>query len=228
MIRLFAIICVCLTPELFSAQIAPKDSIEAAREAREVDSIMEVIYLDEVVVGKNPYGAASHREFLILQNRVYKVYPYAKIAAERLTLLDRNMDKLKTRKEKRKYFKLVENYIENEFEDKLKKLSRKQGQILVKLVYRQTGKTTFELIKDYKSGWKAFWANNTGKVFDIDIKRGYNPEVVNEDYLIETILQRAFATGRLQPQEPAFDIDLERLDREWEQRAKDEAAAKKQ
>lgn len=226
--RLFAIACFCLIPHLGSAQIIQKDSLEAVREAREVDSLMEVIYLDEVVVGKKPYGAESHREFLILQNRVYKVYPYAKIAAERLTLLDRNMEKLKTRKEKRKYFKIVENYIENEFEDKLKKLSRKQGQILVKLVYRQTGKTTYELIKDYKSGWKAFWANNTGKVFDIDIKRGYNPQLVNEDYLIETILQRAFATGRLQPQEPAFDIDIDRLDREWEQRAKEQANAKKQ
>ena len=95
-------------------------------------------------------------------------------------------------------------------------------------MYRQTGKTTYELIKDYKSGWKAFWANNTGKVFDIDIKRAYNPQLVNEDYLIETILQRAFATGRLQPQEPAFDIDIDRLDRDWEQRAKEQAAAKEQ
>jgi len=73
------------------------------------------------------------------------------------------MAKLKTQKEKKKYFKLVEKYLNEEFEPKLKKLSRKQGQILVKLIYRQTGKTTFDLIKDYKSGWKAFWSNNTAK-----------------------------------------------------------------
>lgn len=225
MTRFLAIIFCCI-PGYFSAQIALKDSIEAAREAREVDSIIEVIYLDEVVVGKNPYGAASHREFLILQNRVYKVYPYAKIASERLTLLDRNMDKLKTRKEKRKYLKIVEDYIENEFEGQLKKLSRKQGQILVKLIYRQTGKSVYALIKNYKSGWKAFWASNTGKVFDIDIKRGYSPQSVNEDYLIETILQRAFESGRLPEQPAAFDIDMEKLNQIWEQRATEKAATK--
>ena len=75
----------------------------------------------------------------MLQNRVYKVYPIAKIAADRLTVLNKNMDKMKTNREKKKYFKIVEDYMENEFTGQLKKLSRKQGQILVKLIHRQTG-----------------------------------------------------------------------------------------
>ena len=107
----------------------------------------------------------------------------------------------------------------NEFEAQLKKLSRKQGQILVKLVYRQTGQTTFSLIKELKSGWKAFWYNNTGKLFDVNIKTGYDPYQVNEDFLIETILERAFVRGRLVRQAPANPVDIDELSDYWEKKA---------
>ena len=192
----------------------------------DADILLDAIYLDDVVVGKHNLPYANVREYLLLKNRVYKVYPYAKIASERLTLLNRNMSKLKTNKEKKKYFKLVEDYIENEFTDRLKKLSRKQGQILVKLVFRQTGENVYSLIKDYKSGFKAFMYDKTGKLFDIDIKRGYDPETVNEDYLIETILEEAFQSGRLSRQKPAFEINLDDLDDLWVKKA--EAQAKKE
>lgn len=212
---------------LASAQEVKRDTIpEEGEELMENDSIMETILLDDVIITRGKIDYASQKEFLLLQNRVYKVYPFAKTAAERLTLLDRNMAKLKTNREKKKYLKIVEDYIENEFTDRLKKLSRKQGQILVKLVYRQTGRTVHSLIKDYKSGFKAFVYNNTGKLFDIDIKRGYDPEQVNEDYLIETILDRAFETGRL-PKQPAHKpVNLEKLNELWLEKAAELAAKK--
>lgn len=198
------------------AQVQSKDSIIADYDAIENDSLLaELVQLEEVIIYHNKLDAEAAKQFLLLQNRVYVVYPYAKVAADRLTMLNATMDKMQTAKEKRKYFKIVENYIENEFTGKLKKLSRKQGQILVKLVYRQTGITTFDLVKDYKSGWKAFWASNTAKLFDIDLKRGYFPYDVNEDYLIETILQRAFESGRLPAQAPATPIDYNNLDKHW-------------
>jgi len=175
-----------------------------------------IVPLEEVVVYRHKWNAAEKKEFQLLQNRVYKVYPLAKIAADRLTVLNKNMDKMKTNREKKKYFKIVEDYMENEFTGQLKKLSRKQGQILVKLIHRQTGYTTFELIKDYKSGWKAFWSNNTARLFDINLKTKYAPYEVNEDFLIETILDRAFVRGRLVNQKPANPIDIDELYDYWE------------
>src|SRR5690606_10600886 len=174
--------------------------------------------LPEIIIYKDKLDAEAMKNFLILQNRVYKVYPYAKIASERLQTLDRNMSKLKTKKEKKQYFKIVERYIEDEFTDRLKKLSRKQGQILVKLIHRQTGSSTFDLVKEYKSGWKAFWASNTAKVFDINLKATYDPYKVNEDYLIETILVRAFESGRLIPQPAANPVDYNKLHQYWIER----------
>jgi hypothetical protein len=178
-----------------------------------------IVPLEEVVVYRHKWNAAEKKEFQLLQNRVYKVYPLAKIAADRLTVLNKNMDKMKTNREKKKYFKIVEDYMENEFTGQLKKLSRKQGQILVKLIHRQTGYTTFELIKDYKSGWKAFWSNNTAKLFDINLKTKFVPYDVNEDFLIETILDRAFVRGRLAPQTPANPVDIDQLYDFWEKKA---------
>jgi hypothetical protein len=187
------------------------------------DAIIEandtIVPLEEVVVYRHKWNAAEKKEFQLLQNRVYKVYPLAKIAADRLTVLNKNMDKMKTNREKKKYFKIVEDYMENEFTGQLKKLSRKQGQILVKLIHRQTGYTTFELIKDYKSGWKAFWSNNTARLFDINLKTKYAPYEVNEDFLIETILDRAFVRGRLVNQKPANPIDIDELYDYWDKKA---------
>jgi len=188
----------------------------------EIDTTkMDTIYLRELVISKVKFDPEEQKQFLLLQNRVYKVYPFAKTAAERLSLMNKTMGNLKSNKEKKKYFKIVEDFMENEFKEKLKKLSRKQGQILVKLIYRQTGISTYDLIKDYKSGWKAFWSNSTARLFDINLKEKYQPYDNNEDFLIETILSRAFINGRLVEQKAANPIDIDDLTEHWEQLAKE-------
>ena len=179
----------------------------------------EIILLDEVFINGDSLQMRQRKDYLLLQNRVLKVYPFAKTAAERLVVMDRHLSQLRTEKEKKRYIKLVEKYIEDEFEKPLKKLSRKQGQILVKLIHRQTNETTFDLIRHYKNGWKAFWFDKTAKVFDIDLKKTYDPWNVNEDYLIESILERAFERGRLPRQEPATPIDVKELHELWYKKA---------
>lgn len=185
------------------------------------DSILgPTVQLEELVIDKRKLAAdeEARKQYLILQRRVYRVYPYAKIASERLTMLNQGMEKLTSERDKRKYFKIVENYLTNEFEAQLKNLSRKDGQILVKLIHRQTGSTTFQLIKNLKSGWKAFWSNNTAKLFDINLKTEYAPLDVNQDYLIETILNRAFMAGRLVSQPPATALDYSEIMMTWQQK----------
>ena len=198
------------------AQVVPKESNPTEVLPEDNDTLLEEpIELQEVIIHRSKLDPQAQKEYLMLQNRVYKVYPYAKIASDRLAALNQNMGKLKSNREKRKYFKIVEDYIENEFTDKLKKLSRKQGQILVKLIHRQTGISTYELIKDHKSGWKAFWSNTTAKFFEINLKTIYAPYQVNEDFLIETILDRAFTNGRLVKQEPAVTVNIDELTDFW-------------
>jgi hypothetical protein len=179
----------------------------------------DTIQLEEIIVSKEKLDPDTKKRFLILQNRVYSTYPYAKLASERLTLLNKGMSRLSSNKEKKKYFKIVERYLNDEFEAKLKKLSRSQGRILVKLIHRQTGTTTYELVKTLKSGWKAFWSNTAASMFDINLKTEYDPYQSNEDFFIETILVRAFKSGRLQNQSPAFPVDIDNLNDFWEAKA---------
>lgn len=205
---------------IWGQEVKPVTQNDQTREV-EVDTMkMDTILLDEVLISKIKMSEADKKEFLLLQNRVYKVYPYAKLTAEKLIAIKKTMATLKTNKEKKRYMKIVEDYLENEFKERLKKLSRKQGQILVKLIYRQTGISTYDLIKEYKSGWKAFWSNTTAYLFDINLKTTYRPFDNNEDYWIETILYRAFFDGRLVEQKPANPIDIDELNAHWEELAK--------
>jgi hypothetical protein len=202
------------------AQVTPKEE-QMGYILTENDSILnDTIELPEIIISKETLDPEAQKQFLILQRRVYVVYPYAKLAADRLTVLNNGMSRLKSGREKKKYFKIVEDYLNNEFEAKLKKLSRKQGQILVKLIHRQTGNTSYELVKNLKSGFKAFVSNTTANMFDISLKKEYKPYEVNEDYLIETILVRAFESGRLINQQPAQPINYDDLARHWEEMAK--------
>jgi len=150
-----------------------------------------------------------------MRRKTQKVYPYAKLAAERLVALNDSLQYIKRKGKRKKYTKKVQEYIEEEFSEELKKLTRTEGQILVKLIYRQTGITAFDLVKELRSGWRAFWYNTTAKLFKISIKEEFHPDKIEEDYLIEDILQRAFAAGKLERQESVLDYNYADLSNKW-------------
>lgn len=129
-------------------------------------------------------------KYLILRRKTLKVYPYATLAAERLTKLNDRLNNLKKRSKRKRYTRIIERYIQKEFTDELKKLTRTEGQILVKLIHRETGKTTYELLKELRNGFRAFSYNLIAKAFDISLKKEYDPKISREDYFIEDILRK--------------------------------------
>nr|WP_234971619.1 DUF4294 domain-containing protein [Mesonia phycicola] len=182
------------------------------------NQVLEAIDLDEVfLVGpfkfKNRY---ERRRYLILQKKTRHVWPYAVMASTRLTELNNRLNTIESKSKRKKYTKIVQKYIENEFTEELKKLTKTEGQILVKLMYRQTGATTFNIVKDLKSGWRAFWYNTTASLFNISLKEEYHPEEVEEDFLIEHILRRNFQKHRLKEQPPAIKIDFLKAVEKWQ------------
>lgn len=189
----------------------------------EGDSILRSsIALDEVYLfGKLQFADKRERlRYYILRRKTLKVYPYAKMAAERLVELNDSLKYIKKKRHKKRYTKKVQKFIEGEFSEELKKLTRTEGQILVKLIHRQTGTTAFGLVKELRSGWRAFWYQTTAKAFKIDLKKEFHPELKHEDYLIEDILQRAFATDRLKRQESVLDYDYASLTNKWKKVSK--------
>lgn len=206
----------------------PRDSIQKDSTQRDSlksdyflirgDSIpREFIGLEEVLIlGELEFdNDLEERKYLILRRKTRKVYPYAKLAAERLVELSRRLNQLESRGDKRRYTKIIEEYIEDQFSAELKKLTRTEGQILVKLIHRQTGITTYDLIRNLKSGWRAFWYNTTASLFDISLKEEYHPESRKEDFWIEDILQRSFQAGILEEQPTALDFDFLELTNKW-------------
>jgi hypothetical protein len=184
----------------------------------EGDSIpRESINLEEVyVLNKLKFNSKADRmRYLILRRKTIKVYPYAKMAADRLDSLNDRLERLPNKQAKKKYTKLIQKYIEGEFSEKLKKFTRTEGQILIKLIHRQTGETTFDLVKDLRSGWSAFWYNTTASMFDLSLKKGFDPLNVKEDYLIEDVLQRNFMSGVLERQKPKIEYDFYDLTDKW-------------
>jgi hypothetical protein len=205
-------------------------SLILAQEEKEVDSLgyeyiiiegdsipRTSIHLNEVLLlHKLEFDSMEdRRRYLILKLKTQKVYPYAKLAAERLASLNERLATMEKKRDKKKYAKMIQKYIEGEFKEELKKLTRTEGQILIKLIHRQTGRTTFDLIKELRNGWRAFWFNNTASMFNISLKREYDPLNIKEDFLIEDILQRNFQNGRLVRQSSALDLDFLDLSNKW-------------
>ncbi|MEP3836128.1 MAG: DUF4294 domain-containing protein [Algibacter sp.] len=207
-------------PVLLFAQIdeTKRDSISEKYLIISGDSVPRTsIDLDEVMLlHKLKFNSKKDRiRYLILRRKTIKVYPYAKMAAERLDSMNARMMTLTKNRDKKRYTKRVQKYIEGEFSEELKKMTRTEGQILVKLIHRQTGVTAFELVKELRNGWRAFWYNTTASMFDISLKREYDPENEKEDYLIEDILQRNFQNGRLERQKSAIEFDFYDLTNKW-------------
>ncbi len=177
----------------------------------------EAIDLEEVVIlGKlNFKDKLARRKYLILRRKTRKVYPYAKLASDRLSTLNERLKKIDSKRARKKYIKMLQKYMEEEFTAELKKMTRTEGQILIKLIHRQTGLTMFELVKEYRSGWRAFWYNNTAKLFSISLKEKYDPINIEEDYWIEDILQRSFQSNILEEQKTALDFSFYDLRNKW-------------
>ena len=160
----------------------------------EGDSVFKKeIDLKEVVIYK-PVVFADNKErlnYFVLKRKVLKVYPYAKMASERLAKLNDRLNKIKSKRKKKKYTKMLEKFLQEELTAELKKLTRTEGQILVKLIYRETGSTAFSLVRELRNGFRAFTYNTIAKVFKISLKEEYNPLKVREDLFIEDILRNS-------------------------------------
>jgi len=187
---------------LFAQEQKVVDSIPLTEQYIIFEGDTLLIELDEVLLLKKLKFKTSYdrRYYYWFRKKTLKAYPFAKLASERLEVLNERVDNIKSKRKKRIYTKRIQKYLEGEFTDQLKKLTRTEGRILIKLIHRQTGNTAFDLVKDLRSGWKAFWYNSTANLFKLSLKEEYDPINIEEDYLIEDILQRAFVDGTLTQQ----------------------------
>jgi len=175
------------------------------------------IPLDEIyVLNRLKFNSKNERRYYYwYYKKVHKAYPFARIAADTLLVINEELEGIKSKRKRKKKIKEIQEFMEGEFSDQLKKLTKTEGRILIKLVHRQTGETMYELIKEYRSGWKAFWYNSTATMFRLSLKDEYQPDTEGLDFIVEDILQRSFISGSLEIQESKLDFDYFELMSQW-------------
>lgn len=117
---------------------------------------------------------------------VKKVLPFARIAAKKINEIEDSLARIDDEKLKKRYLKEAEDALFAEFEQPLRKLTITQGRILIKLIDRETGDTTFELIKHLKGRFSAFLWQSVARIFGSSLKSEYDPE--KDDRQIEVIV----------------------------------------
>mgnify|MGYP001416966020 FL=1 len=176
------------------------------------------IGLNEVLLlPRRPFKNSEEiRKYLILKRKTIKVYPYSVMASRRLKSLNNRLLVIKTKRERRRYTRMVQKFLEDELTPELSKLTKSEGQILIKLIYRQTGITTYNLVKNLRNGVKAFLYNTTARFFDLNLKTEFNPEIILDDYYIEDIIQRSVRDNLIEYNEPKNKYDLFKLKTLWD------------
>ncbi|MRJ10960.1 DUF4294 domain-containing protein [Ornithobacterium rhinotracheale] len=169
----------------------------------EIDSTnwsQHTIVLQDVNAYSLKFNKDIEKKYYIwLERRVDDIYPFLQKAVTEYYLVKDSADQISSKRERRRYIKKRYNELADQYEEKLKQLSTSRGQILCKLINKETGKTTYDIIKELRGGFSAFLWNTAGGAFNIDLKKEFDPEKTREDLYLAVILQRGIASGKYQP-----------------------------
>lgn len=144
--------------------------------------LKEIVVFPELVF-KNKREA---RKYTKLMRDLKRVYPYARLAKDKLDELESEYIKLTTEKERKAFTKKIEQELLNEFGPELKKLTITQGRLLLKLIDRETGNTSYEILKELRGTFSAVFWQAVARIFGSDLKSEYDADGV--DYFIERIV----------------------------------------
>ena len=144
------------------------------------------IYEFDKFIFKQFQSKEELEEYEKLVKRVKKVMPYAKLAAFRLQMMEDNLNQLKTKRAKKAYIKKTEQAIKDEFMEPLQEMYVEEGLLLLKLIHRETGQTTYEVLKNYRGNATLFFWSMVAAKYDADLDVTYDPIA---DYQIEFIIQ---------------------------------------
>ncbi len=171
-----------------SAQEPQKDDPLVTRAVVVGHDTLPIIELPEVSVYQKTdfdYLYLKRRYRRMIRN-IKKAYPYARIAGVNLKELDDHLATLDSEKEQKAYINQAEKEIMDQFEKEVKRLTVTQGIILVKLIDRETGRTSYQVIKELKGGFTAFFWQGIARIFGNNLKTEYDP--LDQDKIMEDIV----------------------------------------
>lgn len=171
------------------AQSSGSDASISVVRSKVVDGdTLPYILLDEVTVVPR-WKFKSERErrtYNRLVINIKKTLPYARIAQAKLQVINDSLRHIEGDKERRQYLRVAEKALFAEFEAPLRKLTFSQGRMLIRLIDRETGSTSYDLIKEYKGGVSAFFWQGVARLFGANLKDEY--DATKEDRMVEHII----------------------------------------
>ncbi|HUH34471.1 MAG TPA: DUF4294 domain-containing protein [Moheibacter sp.] len=190
---------------LLGQEIGNKHS-DSAKELAEMDSIVvgdhaifDTVKLDDAeILHLNLKTEMEKKYYVWLRKRVRDVWPYVKVAVEEYNFIQDTSQYFDQNRARKKFVKARQKALADRFEKQLKDLSISRGQILIKLIHRETNLTAYEIIKELRGGVNAFMWNVAGGAYDLELKTEFNPKRTREDLYIEVILMKDFQSGRLE------------------------------
>ncbi len=158
------------------------------------DTIL-MVYLPEVdidLMGRY-YEITDTRRGRRLVSNVRKVYPYAKLASTKLKEFDTMLADVSSESERRRMMKQAEKEISDQYTEELKKLTFSQGAILIRLIDRETGNTSYKLVQELRGKLRAFFYQGFARLWGYNLKTEFDPKNNKEDEeidIIATLLER--------------------------------------
>lgn len=140
---------------------------------------------------KKPRDEAKYRRLVY---NLKKVYPYAIMARNMLMSMEADVAKIKGKKDREKYIKEAEKRLRDEFEEPLKRLTISQGRLLLKLIDRETGRTSYSIVKELRGSFSAFCWQSLARLFGSNLKSSFDAEG-DDKYLNRLILM--YENGQL-------------------------------
>ena len=148
-----------------------------------------IVYLPEVDINlmSRYYEITETRQGRRLVSNVRKVYPYAKLASDKLQEYDTLLATASSDAERRRMMKQAEKEITDQYAEELEHLNFSQGAILIRLIDRETGNTSYQLVQELRGKVRAFFYQGFARLWGYNLKTEFDPENDPEDEQIEVI-----------------------------------------
>lgn len=121
---------------------------------------------------------------------VRKALPYAKLIAATLIETYEYIETLPTKKEREDHLKRMEKEVFNQYKPELKRFSRRQARVLVKLIHRETNQSSYSIIKAFLGGFRATFYQAFGRIFSVNLKADWRPMTDKDDAMMDRIATR--------------------------------------
>ncbi|MCD8741632.1 MULTISPECIES: DUF4294 domain-containing protein [Mucilaginibacter] len=188
--------CFCCLPMLASAQadsakpqmvIGKNDTIKTYLTEKDGQLIPWIVLADVKIVDTRIFASEEDRlKYKRLRYNVMKVMPYARYAGERYRQLQRDIALTSDKKKQKELVKACEKQIKDLFNREIKNMTISQGEVLIKLIDRETGNSSYAMLKELKGGLNAFMMQSVARLFGHNLKQEYDPEVERD---IEEIIR---------------------------------------